>query len=232
MTTLADLPNEIQSLDPELRGLAFTHRSRRSQDVARHETNERLEFLGDAVIELFVSEVLLTQYPTVDEGQLTRMRAHIVRTESLAEEAQRLGLGQQLVTSKGEVSEEAAASEAVLADTFEAIVGAIYQQHGYSVAGKFLQRELIDRRQDLDLAQSAKDPKSQLQEVVQARALSTPEYSVVDQTGPDHAKIFSVAVHIDGYTPITGSGASKQKAEQAAASAALVKYFPSENNVL
>lgn len=227
-----DLPQEVLTLEPALRNQAFTHRSRRSHDVARHETNERLEFLGDAVLELYISEVLLTMYPLVDEGVLTRLRSHIVRTESLAEVSRRLGLGQHLVTSHSESSGEAANSEAVLADTFEAVTGAIYQQHGYAVAGAFIQRELVDHRDNLNIVLTVKDAKSQLQEVVQAKGLPTPEYTVVQESGPDHAKTFTVSCKIEKLPEIEGTGASKQKAEQAAASAALEKYFPDQNNVL
>jgi ribonuclease-3 len=200
--------------------------------VARHETNERLEFLGDAVLELYISEVLLHMYPLVDEGVLTRLRSHIVRTESLAEVSRRLGLGQHLVTSHSESSGEAANSEAVLADTFEAVTGAIYQQHGYAVASAFIQRELVDHRDNLNVVLTVKDPKSQLQEVVQAKGLPTPEYTVVQESGPDHSKTFTVSAKIEKLPAIEGIGASKQKAEQAAALAALEKYFPDQNNVL
>lgn len=229
---LPPLPQEVLNLTPELRQHAFTHRSRRSQDVARHQTNERLEFLGDAVIELYVSEVLLRQFPEADEGQLTRLRAHIVRTESLASAAVRLHLGEHLVTSRGEASGEAMESEAVLADTFEAVTGAIYSQSGYTVAGQWLDRELISHHGSLSDILSIKDPKSHLQELVQAAVMATPEYILVSETGPDHAKTFEVSANIPGKEPVTGTGASKQKAEQAAAVAALARYFPEQNTVL
>lgn len=219
------LPIEVENLEPALRQRAFTHRSRRSVDVARHETNERLEFLGDAVLELYVSEYLLNAYPQADEGQLTRLRAHIVRTESLAAASQRLGLGQHLVTSRSEAAGEAAASIAVLADTFESVTGAIYTQSGYAVAGVWIDRELLAHHSNLEEVMLVKDPKSQLQESVQSEALPTPEYEVVEETGPDHAKTFTVAVKISGKDSVHGTGASKQKAEQAAAAAALEKFY-------
>lgn len=220
------LPPEVNSISTDLLQRAFTHRSVRGQSVvARHETNERLEFLGDAVLELIVSEFLMQEYPTHDEGSLTRYRASLVRTESLAFVARELHLGDhlKLITLEPVPAEDL--SDSLLADTFEAVVGALYKDQGYQAATKFIHTYLLPHISEFITSAEAKDAKTLLQERVQAKGEAAPQYGIVEESGPDHNKIFTAAVEITGYDPFSGTGASKQKAEQAAAANALNSVF-------
>ncbi len=226
------LPPEILSMSEELRNRAFTHRSLRAQSVARHQTNERLEFLGDAVLELVVSEFLILKYPTLDEGTLTRYRASLVRTESLATIARELHLGEHLRLSTLEPVPEEDLSESILADTFEAVVGAIYRDTGYTSAEKFIHTYLLPHLPEFITTAEAKDAKTLLQEKMQALGNEAPLYEVVEETGPDHNKVFTSAVTLPGHPPFSGSGASKQKAEQAAAAEALNQAFSLAENLI
>lgn len=226
------LPPELLTLSEEILQRAFTHRSLRAQSVARHQTNERLEFLGDAVLELVISEFLIVQYPKLDEGTLTRYRASLVRTESLATVSLQLYLGEHLRLSTLEPVPAEDLSESILADTFEAVIGAIYRDQGYQSAEKFIHKYLLPHLPEFITTAEAKDAKTLLQEKMQALGEEAPEYEIVEATGPDHEKIFTSAVKLPGHQPFTGSGASKQKAEQAAALEALKQAFSLEENLI
>lgn len=227
-----NLPSEISSLSESIRQQSFTHRSLRAQSVARHQTNERLEFLGDAVLELVVSEFLIKQYPKHDEGTLTRYRAAIVRTESLAAVARELDLGAHLQLSEHEPYQPEQLSDSLLADTFEAVVGAIYTDQGRAAAEAFIFKYLLHDVSLFITSSHAKDPKTLLQEKVQALGKPTPIYTIVTSKGPDHDKIFTAAVRIKGEQEYQGDGNSKQRAEQAAAAAALKSVFSLEENLV
>ena len=186
-------------------------------------SNERLEFLGDAVLGLVIGESLVRDYPDLGEGELTRRRAALVRTETLAEAANELGLGKWLLLSKGESAGGGQQRESVIGDAFEAVIGAIYLDQGLESARKFA-IEALDRHLKLDPAElGRKDPKSELQERVQRVDGSTPTYEVVRVSGPDHARSFAVAVRVGEQEMGMGEGASKRKAEQEAAKIALKK---------
>ncbi len=219
------LPPQLQDLSEELRDKAFTHRSLRAQSVPRHLTNERLEFLGDAVLELVVSEFLIARFPKLDEGTLTRYRASLVRTESLAFVARELHLGDHLHLGTSEPMPEEDLSDSILADTCEAVIGALYQDSGYQAAKEFIHTHILSHFSEFITTSDAKDAKTLLQEKVQAMGEDAPEYEIIDEVGPDHDKIFTAAVSIPGKDTYTGSGASKQKAEQAAAAEALRGVF-------
>ena len=225
-TSKLTLPPELAKLAEPLRNQAFTHRSLRARHLKREETNERLEFLGDAVLELIISEYLYEKFPRNDEGQLTRYRAALVKTESLATVAQELHLGEYLQANLGEEAPNEGQYPSILADTFEAVLGALYLDQGYEACRNFVKKYLIPHQKEFITVLDAKDPKSLLQEKLQAEGKNAPEYIVVKEEGPDHAKIFTVQVNITDTEPIFGDGPSKQKAEQAAAEAALVRYFP------
>lgn len=215
---LADLPADLLER-------AFTHRSLCARDVEHCDTNERLEFLGDAVVELCISEYLFEAFPDLDEGTLTRYRSAMVRTESLAMIANELGLGSHLRMSIGEEQSGGAQSISTLANTFEAVVGALYSGKGYQAAKDFINTYVVPHFSEFVSDRDAKDPKTLLQEKVQATGKPAPLYDTVEAVGPDHAKIFTVAVHIEGWQEVTGRGASKQKAQQEAAAHALKQYF-------
>lgn len=217
---------------PELLRRALTHRSAtagtappgagQSSLENSHEDNERLEFLGDAVLGLLASEYLLAAFPDWREGQLSRSRARIVNARSLGLAAKRLRLGEYLYLGRGEEKTGGREKPAVLADAFEAVLGAIYLDGGLEAARQFLRRGLFDytvNEKAERLAES--DFKSGLQEFLQGRGRPPADYRVVAESGPDHRKVFSVQVWIEGQRLADGEGLSKKEAEQEAARRAL-----------
>jgi ribonuclease-3 len=194
---------------------AFTHRS----FSKKH--NERLEFLGDAVLELVITELLFKDFKDRTEGDLTSFRAAVVRTESLAEEATRLGLGELIRMSKGEEATGGRSRQYILADVFESFIGAIYIDQGFETAKQFIVENLYFKIQNIVKSRSDIDPKSKLQELAQEKFKETPFYKVVKEDGPDHDKTFTVVVVIGTNEYAQGSGKSKQLAEQDAAAKTL-----------
>lgn len=213
--------------DPTLFATALSHRSslnERSQSgTTATQSNERLEFLGDAVLELAATLYLYKQRPDEDEGKLTAYRSALVRTETLADLAKELGLDKQMFLSKGEEHGGGRENTSLLADLMEAVIGALYLDQGFEAVEAFLAAHLFPKFNDILKQKSYKDQKSLLQEEVQARSYGTPVYKVVKAIGPDHDKEFTVEVWVDGVLWGAGVGHSKQAASQAAASAALGK---------
>jgi ribonuclease-3 len=202
---------------------AFTHRSylnEHRKTVSEH--NERLEFLGDAVLELVVTEYLYNNYPE-PEGILTNWRSALVRTESISAAASRLGFEPLLRLSRGEKRGTERARAQILANCFEAVIGALYLDQGYDAAKKLIEMAILSTFADILASGSWLDPKSRLQEVAQSQLGFTPVYKVTEEVGPDHDKIFTIAVSVDDKTYGSGTGPSKQAAQQAAAEAALKK---------
>lgn len=206
----------------ELFDLALTHRSWINEHKNQRPSNERLEFLGDAVLEFVVSKVLYDAFPKKEEGYLTALRANMVNTVSLAEVAKTLEVGDVIYLSKGEEESGGRTNTALLADTVEAIIGAIFLDRGVSASEDFIQENLL-----FDLksraTQPLKDSKSRLQEYVQSKGLKPPTYKVLEESGPDHNKKFVVGVFVDSNQWGKGEGKSKATAEQEAASHALSK---------
>ncbi|OGV96404.1 ribonuclease III [Microgenomates group bacterium RBG_16_45_19] len=217
-------PLSLLIKQPTLLTEALTHRSYLNEHprVTRH--NERLEFLGDAVLELGVSQFLYDKFPQKKEGDLTTLRAALVRTSTLAEVALNLNLGTQLRLSKGEEVTGGRTNPSLLANTLEAVIGALYLDQGYTAVVDFLSQHLFPKIDVIIDQKLFKDYKSHLQETVQAKGSASPSYTVVATSGPDHDKIFTVAVIIDGREVATGQGKSKQLAQQAAARHALEKW--------
>lgn len=203
---------------------AFTHRSylnEHRKTVKEH--NERLEFLGDAVLELVVTEYLYAHYDD-PEGILTNWRSALVRTESISAAAQRNGFEALLRLSRGEKRGTARARAQILANSYEAVIGALYLDKGYDSAKQFIERTLLVTFEEILKSGSWMDPKSHLQEIVQSKAGFTPQYKVLEEEGPDHEKTFTVGVLVNGELKGKGSGPSKQAAQVAAAEAALLAY--------
>lgn len=201
---------------------ALTHRSYLNEHreyTGAH--NERLEFLGDAVLELAATTFLFTKFPGVAEGELTAYRAALVNTVSLAESAQELGINEFLLLSKGESKDTGRARDVILADAFEAIIGALYLDQGFSAAEAFIAKHLFGKIDGIIAKRSYQDAKSRFQEVAQEKRGATPSYETLSEEGPDHAKKFTVGVFINAKEIARGEGQSKQEAEQAAAEAAL-----------
>ena len=204
---------------------ALTHRSALNERVSSStQSNERLEFLGDAVLELATTEFLYARFPEKPEGELTAFRSSLVKTVTLAQVAVRLGLGEQLYLSKGEEATGGRNNSSLLADTFEAVVGALYLDQGYETAKKFLAAELFIEFDAILEQKLYKDAKSQLQEVVQSKGFEAPTYEVVAEDGPDHDKQFTVTVSVGGKVRGTGVGKSKQLAQQEAATQGLASF--------
>lgn len=203
---------------------AFTHRSyvnEHRKSVSVH--NERLEFLGDAVLELVSTEFLYSNYPD-PEGILTNWRSSLVRTESIGAAAGRLGFEPLLRLSRGEKRGTERARVQILANSYEAVVGALYLDQGYEAASRFIQTSLLVTFEEILKTGSWMDPKSHLQELAQSQSNATPVYRVMDEDGPDHDKVFKVGVYVADKLMGRGEGPSKQTAQVAAAEAALKHY--------
>ena len=185
--------------------------------------NERLEFLGDAVLDVIVSEYLFRQLPNIPEGELTKARAIVVCEPTLAHCSAELGIGEYLYLGKGEASSGGRERTSILADTFEAIIGAIYMDSGFENSASFVLKQLHADLLLVERGEYVKDYKTLLQEVVQKNTDSKISYEIIDESGPDHHKMFKVAVLVNDKELGTGLGKSKKEAEQLAANQALIK---------
>lgn len=214
----------IEIKDEKLFQTAFTHRSYLNEHPDyENSSNERLEFLGDAVLQQLSSEHLFKKYPENPEGDLTNFRSAIVNTKSLGKEAKRLGYGELLLLSNGEEASGGRSREYILANTFEAVLGALYLETDIEFCRKFVEKELFYKIDKIVDKKLYKDAKSTFQEVAQEKFGETPQYKVLDSWGADHSKTFKVAVYINDAEYGVGEGGSKQKAEQEAAIKALDK---------
>lgn len=208
--------------DSNLLKNALTHRSylneSREEDL---QNNERLEFLGDAVLELIISTELYLKYPQKTEGRLTSIRSALVRTESLAEESRILDVGKHILMSKGERDSGGTDKDFILANTYEALLGAIYLDRGLKECEKFVKRTVLKKLPRVIRDELFIDPKTKIQELVQAKYKVTPTYEVIKEQGPDHDKSFTVVLKVGNKVMARGSGLSKQKAEEEAAQKAI-----------
>ena len=203
---------------------ALTHRSYVNEHKkSASEHNERLEFLGDAVLELVVTDYLYKNYAE-PEGILTSWRAALVRTESIGAAGDKLGYESLLRMSRGERQGSDRARQQILANAFEALIGAIYLERGYGDAEKFINQHITSKLKAILQEGSWRDPKSHLQEVSQRLDSATPQYKVLEEVGPDHDKVFTLGVFVNNTLMGKGTGHSKQMAQQNAAKAALQEY--------
>lgn len=201
---------------------AFAHRSYLNENSDfKLDHNERLEFLGDAVIELIVTDYLYNQYPEKSEGELTNWRAALVNAKMLMSVAEELGFNDFLLLSRGETKELGKARAYILANTFEALVGAVYLDQGYKIADEFIKKYLTKKLSDIIQQGLYIDAKSQFQEEAQDKVSVTPVYKVLKEWGPDHEKRFVLGVYLGEELVAEGEGSSKQEAEEAAAKSAL-----------
>lgn len=227
MTDFAQLEKKIgySFTNKGLLETALTHRSYlNEQRKRRFISNERLEFLGDAVLEFIISEWLYQQFPAYPEGKLTAVRSNLVKTSSLARVAHQLNLGEHLKMSKGEKDSLGGKNPTILANALEAVIGAVYLDQGEATVRDFLKKNLTDTLNRLIAEGKLKDPKSLLQEKIQARAKGAPSYRVLQEEGPAHHKLFTVGVYLKNRLLATGNGKTKQEAEQNAAEKALNTY--------
>jgi ribonuclease III len=211
----------LQISDLLLLSRALTHRSYLNEHPEALEDNERLEFLGDAVLDFIVGAWLYNRYPDMLEGELTRMRSALVHTEQLAEFAVEIELGRAMRLGRGESQAGGKERPALLCDTFEAVVGAIYLDQNIDGVMKFISPFLIGYSDDILINHKDEDPKSNLQEWAQSKGFSTPQYVTCSSSGPDHSKVFEVDVYINTKVIARGSGHSKQAATKSAAANAL-----------
>lgn len=208
---------------------ALTHRSYVNEHKkSTKEHNERLEFLGDAVLELAVTNYLYRNF-TEPEGILTSWRSALVRTESISEAGKKLGYEPLIRMSRGEKQGSDRARAQILANAFEAVIGAIYLDKGYDVAERFIAKHILSKLDGILEVGSWRDPKSHLQEVSQSIDNMTPQYRVIEEIGPDHEKIFRLGVYVGEHLMGVGEGPSKQIAQQQAATAALGEYKKRSN---
>ena len=207
--------------DPALLLLALTHPSISHETGTSEDHNQRLEYLGDAVLQLALSRELYDRYPHHDEGPLTKIRAQLVNQVSLAEQGRALGLGEHLILSRGEQFNGGRERPSIVADAFEAILGALFLDGGYDVARAFILHSFRDEFADVENAATADNPKGTLQEILQAISSEAPVYQVLAATGPDHDRSFECAVFHKGGEIGRGIGKSKKLGESQAAAAAL-----------
>ncbi len=209
--------------DEGLLRLALTHPSVAHESGEPTAHNQRLEFLGDAVLQLILTHELYEKFPAFDEGPLTKGRAKLVNRRTLAEHARALGLGAHLILSRGEETSGGRERASTLADAFESLLGAIFLDGGFDVAREFVSREFGAAFGKLSVPPTIENPKGELQELLQARSPEAPEYHVLSATGPDHDRVFECVVQHAGVELARGSGKSKKAAESDAALAALKK---------
>ena len=201
---------------------AFIHRSFINENPAtKLSHNERLEFLGDAVLELIVTDFLYKKYPNYTEGELTALRSALVNAVIISEIATGLGMNDYLLLSKGEAKDSGKARSYILANTYEAYIGALYLDQGIEVADKFVHKSLLPKTEEIVLKKLWRDAKSLVQEKAQEFVNVTPAYKVLSESGPDHDKHFTVGIFFGTNLIAEGKGHSKQEAEQSAALAAL-----------
>jgi ribonuclease-3 len=194
------------------------------------ESNEKLEFLGDAVLELLVSEELIREFPDWSEGQLSKSRARLVNATAISLSAQRLGIGKYLRLGRGEEKTGGRSKSAILADAYEALIAAVYLDGGLEAARGFVRRSLVEGAISVEAERLGHtDHKSALQEFLQSRGMTPGVYHVISESGPDHQKTFRVEVRIAGQVTAAGCGKTKKEAEQSAAIAALIQLGAEEN---
>ncbi|MBP9766032.1 MAG: ribonuclease III [Candidatus Pacebacteria bacterium] len=215
---------DVSFINKNLLIQAFIHRSYINESVkSKLGHNERLEFLGDAVLELATTNFLYNKFKDLAEGDLTTYRAALVNTKSIGEVGKNLGFNDYLFLSKGESKDFGKARVSILADTYEAFIGAIFLDKGYDFARNFIEKTLLVHTDEIIKEGKYKDPKSTVQEKSQDILSITPNYKVVSESGPDHNKKFIIAIYFGEEKIAEGEGKSKQEAETDAAKAALIK---------
>jgi ribonuclease-3 len=203
--------------------LALTHPSVTHESGVTTAHNQRLEFLGDAVLQLVLTQQLYEKFPAFDEGPLTKARAKLVNRRTLAEHARLLALGGHLILGHGEATHGGRERSSTLADAFEALLGAVFLDGGFDAAREFILREFSPAFGKLSALPTIENPKGELQELLQTRSPHAPKYQTISATGPDHDRVFECTVHHDGVELARGTGKSKKAAESDAALAALKK---------
>ena len=211
----------IEFKNKNLLKTAFTHRSHLNENRDIHEHNERLEFLGDAVLELVVTEYLYNTYPDSPEGDMTNWRSALVKGNNLSEVAEKLNLGDYLLLSRGEELSGGRKKPYLLANALESLIGAVYIEKGYKITHAFIEKFILKQLTEILEKGLHIDGKSLFQEMAQGKLNTTPHYILLSETGPDHNKVFTMGAYIGENLIAKGHGASKQKAEENAATEAI-----------
>ncbi len=214
--------NIPQFLDPKIQDLVFTHRSYLNESPSDVNSNERLEFLGDSILSFVVSTYIYSNYPHLAEGELTSLRSVLTNTQTLYMVAQDLKLGDLLMLSKGEEESGGRESKTILANTYEAVVGGLFLDQGIAASQNFITETILSRIDEFIGNQGMKDAKSQLQELMQEKFKTSPEYRILEENGPDHDKEYTSGAFLNERLLASGQGKSKQEAEKSAAAAALL----------
>jgi ribonuclease-3 len=201
--------------------LALTHPSVAHEQGMAVQHNQRLEFLGDSVLQLVLTSELYEKFPAMGEGPLTKARAQMVNRRTLANRGSRLGLGEHLILSRGEDSSGGRERPSALADTFEALLGAIFLDGGFDAAREFILRQFREEFGELEVIPNLENPKGELQEILQSNSTEAPQYQLESVSGPDHDRLFESAVYHRGVELGRGKGKSKKDSESQAALAAL-----------
>lgn len=210
--------------DEALLQLALTHPSVGTDHGTPYHNNQRLEFLGDAVLQLVLSEELYRKFPRVGEGLLTKTRAELVNRDTLAQQSRAIGLQHLIQLSKGEEQNQGRERPSILADAYEAFIGAVFLDGGYPASHEIVLRQFADRLEIMDTPTALRNPKGELQELLQAVSPEHPQYEVINVSGPDHDREFECAVMYRGQVIGRGAGKSKKAAESNAANEALERY--------
>lgn len=210
--------------DQSLFSLAFTHRSYLNENREAKESNERLEFLGDSILSFVVSSSIYIQYPNLKEGELTSLRSVLTNTQTLYLVSESLELGKLLKMSKGEEEGGGRTNKTILANTYEAVVGALFLDGGIEKARDFIKATILENQNEFVGQQGLKDAKSSLQEYMQEKYKVSPDYRILDEVGPDHDKEYTSGVFLNNELVAKGTGRSKQDAEKDAAAKALAHF--------
>lgn len=208
----------------EIKSVVFTHRSYLNENKEVKESNERLEFLGDSILSFVVSSSIYAQYPNLKEGELTSLRSVLTNTQTLYIVSEGLGLGMLLKMSKGEEEGGGRTNKTILANTYEAVVGGLFLDGGIEKARDFITVTILENQNEFVGAQGLKDSKSMLQEFMQEKYKVSPDYRILEEEGPDHDKIYTSGVFLNGELVAKGSGRSKQEAEKDAATKAIEAF--------
>ncbi len=208
----------------EIKSLVFTHRSFLNENKEAKESNERLEFLGDSILSFVVSSSIYSQYPNLKEGELTSLRSVLTNTQTLYIVSESLGLGALLKMSKGEEEGGGRTNKTILANTYEAVVGGLFLDGGIEKARDFITATILENQNEFVGSQGLKDAKSMLQEFMQEKYKVSPDYRILDEQGPDHDKVYTAGVFLNGEQVASGTGRSKQEAEKDAAQKALEAF--------
>jgi len=211
-------------INKDLEFVVYTHRSFLNENKSVVESNERMEFLGDSILSFVVSTHIYNQFPHMKEGELTSLRSVLTNTQTLYLVSEKLNLGAKLNMSKGEEDGGGRTNKTILANTYEAVVGGLYLDAGIDQARQFITSTILDNQNEFIDQQGLKDPKSKLQEYMQERFKVSPDYRILNEEGPDHNKIYTSGVFLNGDEVSKGSGHSKQEAEKDAAQKALEAF--------